>query len=121
MFVKEIMNVLKMVKRQKILCNDNFTNIFNCVIKQMRRNLLSKHYQIVNETIDSIKEKLMRQCIEFHAGENGWKQIYKTLIYVTYNHYLYLTRDSSKQMLDWLKKYRITKKHIKMTSTRIRR
>ena len=97
-FVKEILNILKMVKRSTILCNEQFTDIFQCVIERIRK--LSKHYKIVDETIESFKEKLMRQCIEYHGGEDGWKGIYKSLIYVTNNHYLYITRDNSKQIMD---------------------
>ena len=112
MFVKEILNLLKIVKRAKLLCKAHFAAIFERVVQQMRLNLLSSHYQIVQETIESIKERLMRQCIDFHAGESGWSAIYKSLIFATHNHFLYLTKNAAKQMMDWLKKYRITKKYI---------
>eukprot|EP01084_Bolivina_argentea_P155027 270197_1 len=103
-----------MVKRSKFLCDAQFTPVFECMIFQLRFNLLSPHYQIVHETIESFKDKLMRQCIEFHGGEEGWQSIYRALIYVTHHLFLYLTRNDSKQMLDWLKKYRITKKHVQL-------
>merc|ERR1712157_615089 len=105
-FVKEVMNLLKIVKRAKLLCQDEFRAIFERVVAQRRHNLFSAHYQIVQETIDSFKEKLLRQCIDFHGGEQGWTQIYKSLIYATKNHYLDLTKNAAKQMMDWLKKYR---------------
>merc|ERR1712157_681597 len=40
--------------------------------------------------------------------------LYKSLLVAANEHYLQLTQNAGKQMMDWLKKYRITKKYVAM-------
>eukprot|EP00485_Elphidium_margaritaceum_P017965 CAMPEP_0202732888 /NCGR_PEP_ID=MMETSP1385-20130828/187886_1 /ASSEMBLY_ACC=CAM_ASM_000861 /TAXON_ID=933848 /ORGANISM="Elphidium margaritaceum" /LENGTH=921 /DNA_ID=CAMNT_0049399211 /DNA_START=46 /DNA_END=2811 /DNA_ORIENTATION=+ len=112
LFVKQLASMLKHVKRATVLCTDTFTDVFASVLLRVQQNLASSHFKIVDETIELLKDKLIRQCIEYHGGESGWKAIYVCLIRVAHTHYLYLTRNNSQQIMDWLKKYRITKKYV---------
>ena len=55
--------ILKLAKKAGVMCDDRFGDVFRCVIARIRRNLTSAYYRVVDDTIGSLKEKLLRSCI----------------------------------------------------------